>query len=191
MIIVNQTKMEVIFGPMFAGKTSKLIEMIKQKQSSEQQHTCLIIKPSMDTRYSNDELVSHNGEKIQAKSMKTLSINDLKYPHYSCLFIDEGHMFSDDIVEFCKEAIDLGIYTVVAGIDIKSNGDLFENMKQLIDLADEKHHLTGTCGVENCNGISLYSYLKSNDNPTGKIVVGGAELYMPVCDHHFREFVNY
>ena len=56
---------EVICGSMFSGKTEELIRRIKRAQFANQK--LLLFKPSIDNRYSEDSVVSHQGNALHAK----------------------------------------------------------------------------------------------------------------------------
>jgi thymidine kinase len=54
----HRGSIEVIFGPMFSGKTTELLRRIRR--FSLAQRTCLVVKYSKDTRYSQDGVSTHD-----------------------------------------------------------------------------------------------------------------------------------
>ena len=187
----------VYYGPMFAGKTTKLINRIQTKIKERSVEQVIVFKHSMDDRYNNDNndnreyIVSHDREKYIATPVDKLmdyAINvDKKY-----YFIDEGHFF-DDLVEFCLELKENGKHVYVAGLDKVFDGSSFTEMKKLIECADWAFYIQGQCNSTGCTNKSEYSYLNTylntylNNAPEKvQIIVGGAEKYEPLCGECFK-----
>ena len=60
----NTGWIEVICGPMFSGKTEELIRRLIRAKIAKQNVT--IFKPTLDDRYSEDYIVSHNNRQIKS-----------------------------------------------------------------------------------------------------------------------------
>ena len=183
---LGNMSINTIYGPMFAGKTTEFIKLAEKCPSEK----CYIIKPGIDTRYSHDAIVSHNGRRIDNVHCVKDLIFELIAQEIDCsvdtFFIDEGHMFGQELVPFCVNAKNKGYDVYVAGVEKVFDGSFFDNMNELIEIADTKIYLQGKCGVTGCEEMSEYSYLKKKEKTCDGILVGGAELYAPICDFHFK-----
>ncbi|GIX78626.1 thymidine kinase, cytosolic [Caerostris extrusa] len=146
---------QVIFGPMFSGKTTELIRRLKKYQIAN--HKCLIIKYPHDTRYSEKEISTHDKQTLDAVSVGILSDLKNQTEHYSVIGIDEGQFFSD-IVSFSEEMANNGKIVIVAALDGTYQRKGFSNILQLIPLAENVIKLTSVCML--CFGDA--SYTKKN-----------------------------
>jgi thymidine kinase len=171
--------LELIIGPMFSGKTSKLIQIKKRYNILNQ--SILIVKPIIDNRYSQQSvIISHDKDMVSCVSRYKLSevfdIND-----YQIIIIEEGQFFPDlfeNVVEWSKTK---RVY--VAGLNGDANKNLFGDMYKLIPHADNIVFLTALCKV--CNDGTPAIFTKKII-PNDKIVdVGGAEMYQSVCRVHY------
>lgn len=180
----------VCYGPMFAGKTTKLQKEINNCTDSNK----IVLKPLIDIRYSKNGIVSHDGERVNAETIKELDIHkvlksaDEEWITNRHIFIDEGHMFGDDLIRFCMVAKSKGNHVYVAGVEKVFDGSDFHNMNYLIGIADSTEYLQGECGRPGCKNRSVYSNLKELPTKLSKqIIVGGAELYEPLCEECFSK----
>lgn len=186
----------LIDGPMFADKTTTLIELIKACiQSVNPTNPALdltVIKPSTDDRYALNELVSHNGLRYPASGCKPNGLLELltkcakiKGPYTnkikSKIFIDEGHFFQDlhTSVQIC---LDAGIDVVVSGINIDYMQNPFPEMQKLQAIA--KTHIVCSAYCNECGKLARFTKMRPDvDHPKDSsiVVVGGAEKYAPYC----------
>src|SRR4051794_20572552 len=104
----------VITGPMFAGKTSLLIEKYNQLKNFRKR---LVFKPSIDKRYSSINIVSHRGEEIKAISITNIEEIEQYKEQAEIIFIDEIHFFKPNIVPYLEELIKQNKEIIVAGLD--------------------------------------------------------------------------
>jgi thymidine kinase len=171
--------LELIIGPMFSGKTSKLIQIKKRYNILNQ--SILIVKPIIDNRYSQQSvIISHDKDMVSCVSRYKLSeVIDIE--KYNIIIIEEGQFFSDlfeNVNEWCKTK---KVY--VAGLNGDANKNLFGDMYKLIPHADNIVFLTALCKV--CNDGTPAIFTKKMI-PNDKIVdVGGAEMYQAVCRVHY------
>jgi len=179
----------VIYGPMFSSKTTTLMERIRYLNKKSIPH--MIFKPQIDVRYSTDSIVSHAGD-IISENVYVVSVDALKidlidiYSTETHIFIDEGHMFKDNLVKFAFDARDKGHNVVVAGLLLVFDGSSFKNMKELIENSDSTVYCQGVCAEDGCCEKSKYTHLKNIEGVERKsILVGGAELYEPLCEEHY------
>jgi thymidine kinase len=170
--------LELILGPMFSGKSSKLIEIVRKYKLLRK--SILILKPIIDNRYSNNSLiVTHDKITIDCISVESLSsITDVQ--KYDVIVIEEGQFFSDiyeKVSEWCKIK---KVY--VAGLNGDANQNLFGNLYKLISLADDILFLNALC--MKCNDGTSAIFTKKNINNGQILEVGGPELYDAVCRKH-------
>lgn len=165
--------LEVITGPMFAGKTQALLARVRLA-SSRGLRTGLY-KPSTDTRVAAAEVKTHAGDRMAAEwCTPDGSAID---PSLDLIALDEVQFFEPHIVPFLLACVKSGSSVVVAGLDLTSAGEPFGPMPALMAVADHIEKLTAPCGV--CGGVGTRSYRRSTSTDT--ILIGGADLYEPRC----------
>ena len=170
--------LELILGPMFSGKTSKLIQIIQKYKILKK--SILILKPNIDNRYSDSsEIITH--DKISANCLSIKQLSDiLDVSNYDVIIIEEGQFFSDiyeKVSEWCKTK---KVY--VAGLNGDANQNLFGNLYKLISIVDNIVFLTALC--IKCNNGDPAIFSKKNINNNLIVEVGGSELYDAVCREH-------
>jgi len=176
--------LELIIGPMFAGKTSALQSILRRHESLGIK--CVVYKPVSDTRYGDDMYIyTHDKTRIAALPVKFLSeeTNSNKYLESSLIIIEEGQFFND-LYMFVLKAVEIDNKNViVAGLD----GDCFRNpfgqILQLIPIADRVTKLNSLCKICGDGTIGLFTFRISKSKET--IEVGGPEAYMPLCRRHY------
>ena len=121
--MIFQPCLELIFGPMFSGKSSELLRRIRRIKSVSNNEesiddTIMLINSAIDTRVSEDAIKTHDGNILQAIKCKELSeINNLhktKYEKCKIIFIDEAQFFPD-LYDFCTQAVSKDFKHVVCG----------------------------------------------------------------------------
>jgi thymidine kinase len=176
--------LELILGPMFAGKTSALQSIIRRHEALGIR--CAVFKPQSDTRYGSDSFMySHDQTKVSAVPTKTLS-SQLDFQPYigsSLIVIEEGQFF-DDLYDFIIIAVEYDKkHVVVGGLDGDCFRKPFGQILQLIPIADRVTKLTSLCKICADGTIGLFSYRNSDSKET--VEVGGSEKYMPLCRKHY------
>ncbi|BBH00650.1 Pentatricopeptide repeat superfamily protein [Prunus dulcis] len=157
-----------------------LITRCKQKRN------VAIIKSSKDTRYGLDSIVTHDGVKMPCWALTHLSAFKQKLSHdaydqLDVIGIDEAQFF-DDLYDFCSEAADHdGKKVIVAGLDGDYLRRSFGSVLDIIPLADSVTKLTSRC--ELCGNRAFFTLRKTEEMQTE--LIGGAEVYMPVCRQHY------
>lgn len=154
---------ELITGCMFSGKTEEFIKRIRRHQYAKQK--VIVFKPSIDKRYSVEQVSSHSGMKIESFPM-TNSQEMMKFlknhnTNIDVVGIDEVQFFDVNIVEAISELADNGILVIVNGLDKDYRNDAFQNVDRLLVLAEYVDKLSAICYV--CGG---------NANRTQRIVNG-------------------
>jgi len=177
----NMGQIQVIFGPMFSGKSTELIRRLKRYQIAR--YECLIIKYSKDTRYDEKNIATHDRQTLKASMCAADRLGDLqqKAKEYDVIGIDEGQFFPD-IVTFCEEMSNAGKTVVVAALDATFQRKWFENIVDLVPLAEHVVKLTAVCMC--CFGEASYTKRISQEKEVE--VIGGAEMYMAVCRKCFH-----
>lgn len=175
---------EVIAGPMFAGKSEELLRRIIRLVYAKKNF--LVFKPSIDNRYSDVEIVSHQKRKYKAiplsKSDEILKfIND----KVQVVCIDEVQFFDDGIVNICDYLAKKGIRVIVAGLDCDFKGDPFPVVANLLAKAEYVTKLTAICQV--CGKEATMTQRLINGEPASKsdpvVLVGASESYEARCRH--------
>ncbi|EOD01770.1 thymidine kinase [Caldisalinibacter kiritimatiensis] len=176
---------EVIVGPMYSGKSEELIRRLRRAQIAKQK--IKVFKPSMDDRYSVNEVVSHNGEKIMGESIKKAKeIYDLIEPDTEVVGIDEVQFFDQEIIDICADLADRGLRVIVAGLDMDFRGEPFGPTPKLMAIAEFVDKLTAVCVVcgnpANRTQRLIDGKPASYNDPT--ILVGATESYEARCRLH-------
>lgn len=173
---------EVICGPMFAGKTEELIRRVKRMEFAKKNF--LVFKPSIDNRYSNTEVVSHAKQKISAININnSCQIFDNISKDIQCVVVDEVQFFDDEIVKVCKQLADLGLRVIVGGLDCDFRGNPFDNIANIMAMAEKVTKLTAICVC--CGDEATKTQRIINGEPAKysdpTILVGQKESYEPRC----------
>ncbi len=166
---------EVIAGSMFSGKTEELIRRLKRAKIAKQKVE--IFKPQIDTRYSEEKVVSHDANYIQsvpvAKSSMILDlINDVEV-----VGIDEAQFFDDGIFDVCNELANRGIRVIIAGLDMDFKGIPFGPMPKLIAAAEYVTKVHAIC--MKCGDLAHYSHRLSSSDTL--VELGEKDKYEPLC----------
>lgn len=137
---------DVICGPMFAGKTEELIRRIRRLEISGEPF--LVFKPSIDLRYSPyEEIVSHNLTKSKCICVNS-SEEILKYADDTkYIIIDEVQFFDKGIIRVCDKLADDGHPVICAGLDLDFKGEPFGSVPELLAIAEHVTKLTAVCNV--------------------------------------------
>jgi thymidine kinase len=172
---------EVICGSMFSGKTEELIRRLKRVKIADQ--TVEIFKPARDTRYSADEVVSHDARAISSRSVQTSGeILDVA-SHIDVIGIDEAQFFDENLKAVCEELALRGHRVIVAGLDMDFRGRPFGPMPDLLAVAEYITKLHAICN--HCGNLATHTYRLTTDSET--VVLGEKDIYEARCRHCFNE----
>lgn len=176
--------LELVIGPMFAGKTSALQSIIRRHEALGIK--CIVFKPTRDSRYPHDAYItSHDRVRVYATAVNSLmsEFHSEYYQSLKLIVIEEGQFF-DDLYDFVIRAVEVdGKHVVVGGLDGDRFRRPFGQILQLIPLADRITKLTSFCKLCADGTPALFSY--SNTQSSETIHIGGAESYIPVCRNHY------
>jgi thymidine kinase len=166
---------EVICGSMFSGKTEELIRRLRRAQIAKQKVE--IFKPSIDNRYSEGEIVSHNEQKIPSMVVETAQQILQFSSEAEVIGIDEAQFFDANLVEVCQKLADEGKRVIVAGLDTDYRGVPFEPIPQLLAIAE---YITKTLAVcVKCGAPANRTQRISNSGD--RVLVGANNLYEARC----------
>jgi thymidine kinase len=176
----NSGWIEVIVGSMYSGKTEELIRRLRRAQIARQKVE--IFKPAIDDRFAKDQIVSHSDVRIPSRAVKTAK-DVLRFAHEAQVIgIDEGQFLGPDLVKVCERLARRGKRVIVAGLDQDYRGKPFEPMPQLLAIAEYITKTLAICVV--CGNPANRSYRKKRR--TGRMLVGGADLYEARCRRCFE-----
>ena len=175
-------EIHLILGPMFAGKTTALLKRVAQEEAKGL--AVALVKSSKDARYSEDEIVSHDGTKRRCDSVTKLGdlrkiIGEDRWVEIDVLAVDEAQ-FIPDLLTFCVDAADMeNKKIIVAGLDGDFRRSRFGEVLDLLPYCDTVTKLTAKCKL--ClERPALFSLRIAVDKDTQELV-GGAEAYTPAC----------
>jgi thymidine kinase len=135
---------EVITGPMFAGKTEELIRRVKRLEYAKQ--NILVFKPVIDDRYATNEVVSHNHNRTKSINInKAHDIIQYVDENTNVVAIDEIQFLDEEAVDICEYLADKGIRVIVSGLDRNFRGEPFSFMPKLLALAEYVTKLSAIC----------------------------------------------
>lgn len=177
--------LEVITGPMFAGKSEELIRRVKTLSYTKMK--IIAFKPAIDDRYDKTAIASHDGAKYEAYAIKNAqSILELVKEDTQVVAIDEIQFFDMSIVKICEELADRGIRVIAAGLDLDFKGEPFGPMPELLARAEFVTKLTAVCTVCGCAATRTQRLIdgKPADFNDPIIKVGAKENYEARCRKH-------
>ncbi len=166
---------EVICGSMFSGKTEELIRRMRRAQFAKQRVE--IFKPQIDTRYSDDEVVSHDDNAIQSTPVPSSNNILLLADNVEVVGIDEAQFFDDNLPNVCNQLANSGIRVIIAGLDMDFKGQPFGPMPHLMAIAEYVTKVHAIC-VKTGN-LANYSHRLTNND--GLVELGATENYQPLC----------
>jgi thymidine kinase len=170
---------------MFSGKTDELIRRLRRAKIAKQ--GVLVVKPSLDTRYSADKVASHAGSEFEATPIQTpAEIEPLLTTEITVLAVDEAQFFDQSICQVVQGLADKGRRVIVAGLDTDFRAEPFGPMPELMSLAERVDKLHAICMV--CGGPASRTQRLIDGQPARYaepvVVVGASELYEARCREH-------
>lgn len=166
---------EVICGSMFSGKTEELIRRLKRAQLANQK--IAIFKPSVDVRYSEVDVVSHNLNSIKARPIQIPAEMLDILTDTQVVGIDEAQFFDKSIVEVVSTLADKGIRVIVAGLDMDYMGKPFGPMPALMAIAEDVQKVHAIC--VRCGNLANHSHRLTRSEEL--VVLGEKDSYEPLC----------
>ena len=175
---------EIVTGPMFAGKSEELIRRIKRLEYAKKK--VLVFRPRIDNRYSLDEVVSHSNNR-----RKSIVIDAAKniLPYISedtyAVVIDEIQFLDHELISLSEHLANIGIRVILGGLDSDFRGEPFAVTAEMMARAEFVTKLTAIC--VRCGSPATKTQRIVNGKPAHYldpiVVVGAAEAYEPRCRH--------
>lgn len=174
-------QIEVICGSMFSGKTEELIRRLTRARLAKQQVE--IFKPSLDTRYHDTLVVSHNETSI--RSTPVSFAGDILLLSGTCdvVGIDEAQFFDEEIVRVVQLLANQGKRVILAGLDMDFEGKPFDPMPRLMAIAEYVTKVHAIC--MKCGDLAAFSYRLSAGKE--KVMLGEKDSYEARCRKCFHE----
>ncbi|MCQ2307761.1 MAG: thymidine kinase [Bacteroidales bacterium] len=173
----NKTQgwIEVVCGSMFSGKTEELIRRLNRARIAKLKVE--IFKPGIDTRYSEEDVVSHNANAVNSIPVENAQQILFYANDVDVVGIDEAQFFGSELVDVCQQLANQGIRVIVAGLDMDFLGKPFGPMPDLMAIAEDVTKVHAIC--MRCGSLAQYSYRTIAGDKL--VVLGETESYEPLC----------
>ena len=173
---------EVVFGPMYSGKSEELIRRIRRAKIAKQK--VQVFKPEVDNRYSKDQVVSHCGEREEGIAVKNSSdILRLLDEDTDVVAIDEAQFFDEGIINVVTYIADRNKRVICAGLDMDFRGEPFGPMPNLASISEFVDKIQAICMV--CGNQATRTQRLINGKPAKYsdpiVLVGATESYEARC----------
>ena len=181
--------MELIIGPMYSGKTSRIISVYRQSLLCNV--NCLTINYAEDTRYSDSQLSSHDQIMVPCHFAATISEiiqspkHSEEYKKAEVILINEGQFFSDLKETVLKMVDEDNKRVYICGLDGDFKRRSFGQILELIPHADTVLKLKSLCVICKNGTPALFSHRKNQTNQEVKVI--GSDAYMPLCRKCYNE----
>lgn len=168
-------RIEVVCGSMFSGKTEELIRRMRRAKFARQKVE--IFKPAMDTRYSEDDVVSHDRHSIKSTPIESSAEILQLSSDIDVVGIDEAQFLDNGIIDVCNTLANRGVRVIVAGLDMDYQGVPFGPIPALCAIADEVSKVHAIC--VKCGALAYVSHrIVDNDR---RVLLGETGEYEPLC----------
>ena len=173
---------EVITGPMFAGKTEELLRRVKRLEYAKK--NIVVFKPMIDDRYAENEVVSHNDNRTRSVNISLAKeIFDYVDKETDVVAIDEVQFLDDEAVKIIEFLASKGKRIIVSGLDKEFRGEPFTFMPKLLALAEYVTKLTAVC--VKCGAPATRTQRIVNGKPAKYndpiVLIGAEESYEARC----------
>ncbi|SHO63670.1 thymidine kinase [Algoriphagus zhangzhouensis] len=174
-------QIEVICGSMFSGKTEELIRRLNRAKIARQKVE--IFKPSVDKRYHEEDVVSHNETSIRSTPVNFADDILLLSGDCDVVGIDEVQFFDEQIVSVAQKLANKGKRVILAGLDMDFEGMPFEPMPKLMAIAEYVTKVHAIC--MKCGDLAAFSFRLSDSKQ--KVMLGEKDAYEARCRKCFYE----
>jgi thymidine kinase len=165
---------EVICGSMFSGKTEELIRRLRRAQFAKQKVE--IFKPTVDIRYNDDMVVSHDSNEIRSTPVPAAANIPILADGCDVVGIDEAQFFDDEIIRVCNDLANKGVRVIVAGLDMDFKGNPFGPMPSLMATAEYVTKVHAIC--TRTGNLAQYSFRKASSEAL--VLLGEVDEYEPL-----------
>lgn len=177
-------RIEVVCGSMFSGKTEELIRRMKRAKFAKQ--SVEIFKPAIDTRYSDEDVVSHDHTSIPSTPVESSGSILLLSSNTDVVGIDEAQFFDDGIIDVCNQLANRGVRVIVAGLDMDFKGLPFGPMPALCAIADDVTKVHAIC--VRCGSLAYVSHRIVEGEK--RVMLGEMAEYEPLCRECYNHVVH-
>ena len=176
---------EIITGPMFAGKSEELIRRLRTLSYAHKK--IVSFKPAIDDRYDKTKIASHDGEMFDAYAITSAKdIYQFVDDKTEVVAIDEVQFFGTEVADIIEDLADKGMRVICAGLDLDFRGEPFGPMPTLLSRAEFVTKLSAACTICGCAATRTQRLIDGNpanyDDPV--ILVGAKESYQARCRKH-------
>lgn len=185
-MVLNQKEgwIEVITGPMFAGKTEELLRRIKRLEYAKK--TIAVFKPVIDDRYGDNEVVSHNKNKTKSYNISSPEeIFNFVDKDTDVVAIDEIQFLDEKVIDIIDYLAANGKRVIVSGLDTDFRAEPFSFMPRLLSIAEYVTKLTAVC--VKCGAPATKTQRLVNGKPAKYldpiVLIGASESYEARCRH--------
>ena len=189
-------KIHFFYSTMNAGKSTSLLQ--SNHNYLESGLDTMIFLPNETSKLSKGKIVSRIGLKAKAiianKDFNFIDyVKDNQTKQLSCILIDEAQFLTKNQVRQLGQIADKLNYPVMCyGIRTDFRGELFEGSSELLALADNLIELKTICS--HCVRKATMVVRRDEEGKVvtegTKVVVGGNDIYTPVCRNHFRKLTK-
>ena len=180
-IYPQRGRIEVVCGSMFSGKTEELLRRVNRARIARQKVE--IYKPIIDTRYSEDEVVSHDANSIVSTPVENSQAILLLSSEADVVGIDEAQFFDEGLVDVCNQLADNGKRVIIAGLDMDFKGNPFGPMPQLCAIAEDVTKVHAIC--VRCGNLAHISHRIVDGDK--QVMLGELQEYEPLCRQCYNE----
>lgn len=178
--------LELIFGPMFSGKTTEIVSIYKRYKCYNA--SVCVVNHTLDKRYSESMLTTHDGVSVETSLQIEKSRDLLREEYldnYEIFLINEGQFF-DDLFHTVIQLVDVHKKKVhICGLDGDYNREPFGDILRLIPYADSVKKKTAFC--KKCMDGTPAIFTKRLVKSESKILIGETNFYIPVCRECFSK----
>ncbi|WP_308016419.1 thymidine kinase [Cellulosimicrobium marinum] len=182
-------RVEVVCGPMFAGKTEELLRRVRRAQVAGRR--VMVVGHALDTRRGSGTVSTHDGRSVASRTVgdaRALEALARDEGPWDLVAVDEAQFFGAGLVDVVQRIADAGAVVVVAGLDVTYDARPFEPLPALASRAERVDRLTAVCAV--CGDDAAF-HVRSDGRPRGSDAlaadashVGGADRYEARCRAH-------
>jgi thymidine kinase len=185
--------LELLIGPMFAGKSSAIQSIVRRHQSLGWK--VFVITNSLDKRYSDEPMiVNHDKQMMPAVATDKLMplLESQSYKESRLVVVEEAQFFSD-LVPFIEAVVDKGgKHAVVVGLDGDADRRPFGRVLDLVPMADRVTKLTAMCKYCGDGTPAIFTFAHNPATEAaiagGSVInVGSDEKYVPLCRKHYLQ----
>jgi thymidine kinase len=177
---------EVIAGPMFAGKTEELIRRVRRAAIARR--PIQVFTHAADTRNRSDAISSHTGLQFPSYAIASAAeLESLVRADTEIVAVDEAQFFGPDLIPTAERLALRGVDVLIAALDVTFTGEPFEPVPALMALAERVDKLTAVCAA--CGEDAVYHQrIAASSHGAHEVAaehIGGLDKYEARCRRHF------